>query len=300
MSQTNLAQIANLTRPGINALFGLYDAWPLQWKEIFKTYQSTMSYEIDVETKPLSMAQLRPEGAPTAFQTMGQRYVYQYLIQTISLGFQITKNAIDDNQYKSQFPQSTAALKLAMDQAQETLAASVLNNGWDPNFPLGDGVPAFSLLHPLDSGYLANTTSVSSDLTEGALEAALIGINRFQDQAGNKVNVKAQKLIVANEGQFTAERLLSGPWRTGTTNNDPSAIFNMKSIPEGYRVNQYINLPNFWMVLTNAVNGFKHMQRQKTVTDSYADFYTDSLLCKAVARYAFGLSNVRAAFASGF
>jgi hypothetical protein len=299
MAQTNLAQIANLTRPGLKALFGMYASWPTQWSEIFTTYPSDKAYELDIEMKPLGMAQIRAEGSPTAFDTMGQRFIYQYIIKTVSIGFQITQQAIEDNLYKSKFPASARSLKKSMDQAKEVLAASVLNNGFSSNFPLGDGQPLFSLLHPLDSGYLANTPTVSSDLTEAAIEAADITINKFRDQAGLIAHVKPKKLIVPPEGKFTAERLLSGPWRIGTPNNDPSAIHNMGTVPEGFRVNQYLTLPNSWYLLTDAEEGFKHYDRKPMTTNSYADFYTDTLLCKAVARYAFGASNVRSAYASG-
>ena len=36
----NTAQISELLRPGLKAVFGQYNTYPDQWKEIFKTYQS--------------------------------------------------------------------------------------------------------------------------------------------------------------------------------------------------------------------------------------------------------------------
>ena len=106
------------------------------------------------------------------------------------------------------------------------------------------------------------------------------------------------KLIVAPEGQFTAERLLGSQFRVQTPNNEVNAIVNMQSIPQGYRVNQYITLPNFWAILTDAQDGFKHYIREKLETDVYADFSTDNLLCKALECYSFGITNFRAIYGS--
>lgn len=294
----NTGAIANLLRPGLAAVFGSYPMYPSQWSEIFDVYESDKAVEIEVEMKMLGLAQIRPEGAQTAMDTMGQRIITNYQHKYIGLGFVITRQAIMDNLYKTRFPMMATALRDSLAQTKEILGAAVLNNGFNSAFPIGDGKPLFSTQHPIDGGVFANTPSTPSDLNEASLESAIITIQQFKNQAGLIVQTKPKKLIVAPQNQFVAERLLGSAFRTGTNNNDISAVYNITAIPEGYRTNQFLTATSgqAWYLLTDAPDGFKHYVREKVETDVYTDFSTDNLQAKAIERYSFGVSNPRAAY----
>lgn len=294
----NTTAIANLLRPGLAAVFGDYPLYPSQWSDVFDTYESDKAVEIEVEMKMLGLAQIRPEGSPTAVDTMGQRIITSYVHKYVALSFNITRQAIMDNLYKTKFPLMVRALKKSMAQTKEILGASVLNNGFNAAFPIGDGQALYSTAHPIDGNTVANTPSVQADLNEASLESAIITIQQFKDQAGLIVQTKPEKIVVPPQGQFVAERLLGSAFRTNTANNDISAVYNVSAIPQGYRVNQYLTLPNSWFVITDAPDGFKHYIREPLETDVYSDFTTDNLLAKAVERYSFGVSNFRATYGS--
>lgn len=294
----NTTAIANLLRPGLAAVFGDYPSYPSQWSEIFETYDSDKAVEIEVEMKMLGLAQLRAEGSPTASDSMGQRFTTSYVHKYVALSFSITRQAIKDNLYKTKFPLMVRALKKSMAQTKEILGASVLNNGFSASFPIGDGQPLFSTVHPIDTGVVPNRPAIAADLNEASLESAIITIQQFKDQAGLIVMTKPEKLVVPPQGQFVSERLLASAFRTNTNINDVSAIYNVSAVPQGYRVNQFLTTPNAWFLLTDAMDGFKHYIREQIETDVYADFSTDNLLAKAVERYSFGVSNFRAAYGS--
>jgi len=288
----NTTKIVNLLRPGLNAVFGDYAQYPSQFGEIYRTESSHMAQEIEVEMRMLGLGQLRPEGAPTAVDNgMGQRNITTYVHRFVALSFSITKAALDDNLYKTKFPLMVRSLKQSMHQAKEILGASVLNNAFNAAFPIGDGQPLGSNAHPIDGGTVSNL-GTPSDFNEASLEAGLIGVQIFKDAAGLTLMAKPEKVIVAPQGQYAANRLLNSTYRTNTNTNDISATYNLNSVPQGYRVNQYLTSPAAWFMLTN-IEGFKHFVRQSIETDVYADFYTDNLLSKAVERYSFGNSNFR-------
>lgn len=294
----NTTAIASLLRPGLSAVFGDYPMYPSQWSELYEVYESDKAVEYETEMRMLGLAQIRPEGGATAMDSMGQRIITSYVHKYVALGFQLTRQALVDNLYKTKFPLMARALKKSMAQTKEILGASLFNNGFLSTFPIGDGQAFFSTAHPIDTGTVANTPTVQADLNEASLESALISIQQFKDQAGLIVNTKAEKLVVPPQGQFTAERLLASAFRTNTPNNDVSAIYNMSSVPQGFRVNQFLTLPNSWYLLTDAPNGLKHFIREPIETDVQTDFYTDNLLSKAVERYSFGVSNFRCAYGS--
>lgn len=294
----NTTAIQNLLRPGLAAVFGTYNTYPAQWAEIFEKHTSDKAVEIEVEVKLLPIAQLMAEGASVAYGEMGQRYVTNYINKYVALGFIITRQAIKDNLYKSSFPMQAKALKDSLMQKKEVLGASVLNNGFSASFPIGDGQPVFSTAHPIDGGTVANTFTVQADLNETSLETAINGIQQFRDAAGLIVRVQPTKLIVPTNNQWTATRLLESQFRTGTANNDISAVYNSAAVPQGSRTNQFLTDQNSWFLMTDCSNGFKHYEREAMETDVITDFDTSNLKAKAIERYSFGVSNFRAAWGS--
>tara|TARA_R110000787_G_scaffold90493_1_gene190995 strand:- start:235 stop:1140 length:906 start_codon:yes stop_codon:yes gene_type:complete len=294
----NTSQIQQLLRPGLAEVFGDYPMYPAEYTSIFETKSSDKAVEIEVEMKMLGLASQKGEGAPTAFQDMGQRVVSTYYHRYTSVGFIITRQAMKDNLYESQFPQQSTSLRNSMMQSKEVNGAAVLNNGFNAAFPGGDGVSLFSTAHPIDTGTFANTPAVQTDLNEAALQSAITAISQFRDQAGLICMTKPECLIVPPQLQFTADRLLHSEFRTGTANNDINAIYNMAAVPNGYKVNHFLTDTNAWFLKTNADNGLKHYVREKLETDVFTDFTTDNLLAKAIERYSFGWSNSRAMFAS--
>lgn len=292
----NTSAIQSLLRPGLAAVFGDYPQYPSQWTEIFETHTSDKAVEIEVEVKLLGLAEIRAEGASTNYQNMGQRYITNYVNRYVSIGFIITRQAIKDNLYKAQFPLQAKAIKNSMLQAKENLGAGVLNNGFNTSFPIGDGKPVFSITHPLDNGVGVNTFSVTTDLNETSLQSAIVLIQQFRDIAGLRVMTKPSKMIVAPANQWTANRLMNSAFRTGTADNDISAIYNTSAIPQGYRVNQFLTSASNWFIMTDAPDGFKHYEREPLETDTYQDFDTDNVKAKAIERYSFGVSNWRGGF----
>jgi hypothetical protein len=107
----NTTAIRDLLRPGLAAVFGDYPMYPGQWSEIFEKHTSDKAVEIEVEVKLLGLAQIKAEGASTAYGEMGQRFVTNYVNRYTSIGFIITRQAIKDNLYQSSFPLQAKALR---------------------------------------------------------------------------------------------------------------------------------------------------------------------------------------------
>ena len=295
---TTSAQIAQLLLPGLDAVFGNYNSLPAQWPEMFERHDSDLAYERDVEVKTLGLAQLRSEGGATAYEDLGQRYVYVYRHVQPALGFIMTRNAIRDNVYKSDFGPNTRALKFSMRQTKEVFGAAVFNNAQDATgvYYGGDSQPLLSTAHPIDTGTVANTPSVQAQLNETSLQDADIAIARFKDAAGNKILVTPRKLVIPPDLKFTARRILGSTQRVGTADNDLNALKSLDSIPGGFVQNHFLTNVSSWYVLTDCPDGLKYFQRDPLETDIYVDMDTDNLKVKATERFSFGWSNWRAAY----
>jgi len=294
----NRAQMAQLLWPGLNEVFGNYDGYPEQWKDIYDTYNSDKYQEVDVEMKYTSAADIKAEGAPIASDDMGQRVITHYIHKRVGLSFTITKEAIEDDLYKTQFPQQTKSLFNSLATTKNIFGANVLNNAFNPAFPVGDGQPLCSTAHPVDGGTYSNTLAIPADFSQASLEEAIVQIQGFVGQNGILVQTKAECLIMPKEQQFASSVVLDSQFRSGTANNDINAIYSNGYVPKGYKINQYLTSPDAWFIKTDAPNGFKHFQRTPVETETYADFQTDNIMAKATERYSFGVSNPRAVFGS--
>jgi hypothetical protein len=296
----NTAQIAQLLRPGLKAVFGNYATYPEQWTEIFKTMASDKAQEIEVEMKYLGAADIVAEGAPTPVDSMGQRIITNYIHRKIGISFSITQESIQDNLYQTEFPLQAESLRNSLRTTKNQLGANVLNNAFNVAYPIGDGQSACSASHPIDNGVYSNTLAGSAtvDFSEAAVEAAIIQIQKFPMQSGIPAQVMARKMILPRELQFAASRLLNSAFRVDTANNDINALYHNDYIPEGYKINQYLTSPTAWFIITDAENGLKHYQRTPVDIDTYVDFATSNVMAKATERYSFGISNPRALFGS--
>lgn len=287
------AQLLKELLPGLNALFGLeYSRYGEEHKEIFETETSERSFEEETKLSGFSAAPVKNEGSAIAYDNAQEVFTARYNHETIALGFSLTEEAIEDNLYDSLSSRYTKALARAMAYTKQTKAAAILNNGFDTDFPGGDGQPLFSASHPLVSGGTnSNIPATPADLNETSLEAAVIQIAGWTDERGLLIAAKPRKLVVPPSLMFVATRLLETELRVSTADNDINALKSNGSIPEGYTVNHFLTDTDAWFLTTDVPNGLKHFVRTPMSTSMDGDFDTGNVRYKARERYSFGWSD---------
>ena len=294
------SQLVKELEPGLNALFGLeYNRYDNEHAEIFTSESSDRAFEEEVMLTGFAGAAIKQEGAGVQFDQASEAYTSRYTHNTIALAFAITEEAIEDNLYDRLASRYTRALARSMSQTKQTIAANILNNGFDTggSYNGGDGVSLLNASHPLANGStFSNILATAADLNETSLEQSLIDIAGFVDERGLKIALQGRKLIIPKELQFTAERVLKSPLRTATADNDINAMMNMGMIPEGYRVNHFLTDTDAFFIITDAPNGLKEFVRSPIKTAIEGDFDTGNVRFKARERYSFGFSDPRGIF----
>jgi hypothetical protein len=297
----NLSAIKDLLLPGLRGVEGKYEQIPSQWDKIFTKHNSKMALERTAEMRFLGYAQLKTEGGQTSFDNgSGERYVYNQEHNEIGLGYAITRKAIDDNLYKTQFAPSNLGLIESFAQTKEIYGANVLNTATTYNANVGgDGKALCATDHPIDGSTVANKPTTDVDLNESTLLNAMIAIRtNFRDQAGLKIFARGRRLVVPPQLEPVAIRLTKTELRPGTADNDVNAIMSTAGgLPEGYMVNDYLTSQFAWFMLTN-IDGLSYMERVKFESDMQVDFVTDNLLVKGYERYSFNYYNFRAIYGS--
>ncbi len=283
-----LAQIKDLLLPGLWGISGKYQMIERQWPKIFRQTNSNMALERRAAMRFLGLAQLKTEGGPTSFDNgAGQRFVYNAEHFEIGLGYAITRKAIDDNLYKSEFGPNNDGLMESFKETEEIASAAVFNSGTTFNAQVvGDGVALFSTAHPTDVTTIGNRPTTDVDLNETTLLNALITIrSTWTDNAGLKIHARGQKLVVPTGLEPVALRLLRSELRPGTATNDVNAIQGMnESLKEGFFVWDYLTSQFAWFILTNH-DGLMFFTRKPFETDMSVEFTTDNLLVKGYERY---------------
>lgn len=287
------AQLLKELLPGLNALFGLeYARYGEEHKEIYETESSDRSFEEETKLAGFAAAPLKSEGAAIAYDNAQEAFTARYNHVTIALGFSLTEEAVEDNLYDSLSARYTKALARSMANTKQVRAANVLNNGFNAAFLGGDGVTLFNAAHPtVSGGGNSNRPAVGVDLSEAALEAAVIQIAAWTDERGLLIAAKPRRLIIPPALQFVATRLLDTQLRVGTADNDLNALRNNGSIPDGYSVNHFLTDANAFFLTTDVPNGMKHFERTPLTTSMDGDFDTGNVRYKARERYSFGWSD---------
>jgi len=286
--------------PGLKTVWnGVNARYRDEWKPMFESDTSDRAFEQDVAISEFGTAPIKTEGASVEYDTAQEFYTSTYRHVTVALAFAITQEAIEDNLYADVGKRYTKALAWSMHNTKEVMAASIYNNGFNASYTYGDGKRLFATDHPLvNGGVNSNRPATYVDLSETALENAVIQIGAWTDFRGLKIAIKPKQLIVPNELSFAADKILNTVLKVDSTDNTINSINHTGAIPQGYHVNHYLTDPDAWFITTDAPDGLKHYSRVPLSFDKDGDFDTGNLRWKARERYVFGVTNPLGCFGS--
>jgi len=289
------AQFAKQLIPGLNAIFGTaYKSIDNEHAPLFDVEKSERSFEEEVLMTGFGTAPVKSEGDQVFFDTASEAWTNRYIHETVAMAFAITEEAMEDNLYGTTGKMKANAMGRAMANAKQVKAANVFNNGFSSSsvYAGGDGQPLFATAHPtIAAGTQSNR--VSSDLSETALESALINISLTKDDRGLLIGAQAVSLHIPPQLQFVAHRILKSDLRVGTADNDTNAMKDMGLFSKGYDVNHRFTDTNAWFIRTDVPNGTKMFIRAPLATKDDVDFLTGNMRYKARERYSFGWSDWR-------
>ena len=294
------SNFAKLLWPGINSIYGKsYAEHSTEYTDLFDTHKSNKAYEEDLGVTSFGLASRKTEGNGIAYDEENQAFLTRYQHIVYGLGFIITREMVEDDQYGVVGDRRSRALAFSMRQTKEIVGANVYNRAFNSDYTGGDGVEMLSSAHVNHSGGTwSNELATPADLSEASLEQACIDIMKFTNDRGLKISVMPQSLIVPSDLVFEAERILQTPYRVGTGDNDINALKQMGKFPGGVKVNHYLTDTNAWFLRTNVQDGLKCFDRRAMSFAIDNDFDTENAKFKATERYAFGWTDPRAIFGS--
>lgn len=283
--------------PGVNKWFGeSYKEWAVEWTDLFDQENSTKAFEEDVGISGFGLAVEKSEGVGVSFDSALQSYIQRYINRTYALGFIITQEAVEDNQYNiaALGRRDARALAFSFRQTKEIVAANVYNRAFNSSYTFADGLELCSLVHPLFAGgTFQNELTVAADLSEASLEQICIDIAGFVNDRGLKISIMPKTLIIPKELMFEANRILKSELQSDSANHNVNVLRSMNMFPGGAKVNHYLTDTDAFFVRTNCPDGMKAKNRLAMEFGADNDFSTTNLKFRGRERYAFGMTDPR-------
>jgi phage major head subunit gpT-like protein len=304
MSVMTTASFAKLMWPGLNKIFGTnYNEYPPEYTKLFDVSGSTKAYEEDQGITGFGLAYEKSEGSGIIFDEASQNFTMRYVNKTYTLGFAITQETIEDNQYDLSIvgKNQASGLGRSMRLTREYIGANVFNLAFDTNTKYGTAYNLIGSAQPTKaSGTFANTLATAADMSELSLEQALIDIAGFKDDRGNIIAVKGRTLHIPKELEFEAKRILGSSLQSGTANNDLNALNSLGKFPGGVHINHFFTDTDAWFIRTDitADQGLRWFDRVKTEFAMDDDFKTTNALYRARFRVSCGLTDARSVYGS--
>jgi len=298
MGVINQNSFAKTLWPGLNAIYGKsYNDWETEYTSLFDSYKSKKAYEEDQGVVGLGLAKRKTEANSITYDEEYQAFNTRYNNLVYGLGFMISREIYEDDQYGVVGNRRAKGLARSGMQTMETIAANVYNRAFTSTYAGGDGKEMCATDHPnYSGGTWSNELTTAADLSEASLEQAIIDIAKWTDDRGLKIKVIPQKLIIPVDLQFEAERILQSPYRVGTADNDVNALKSMGKFPGGVFVSHYLTDTDAWFIKTDAMDGLKYFERRPMEFAIDNDFDTENAKFKMTFRCSFGWTDPRAIF----
>ena len=275
--------------PGVKAWFGrMYDEHVEEYSKIFDRDSSTRAYEERVELTGFGLAPVKNQGGSISYDSETQGITSRLTNVTYALGYVVTMEELQDNLYEMVSKRRSKALAFSMRQTKETVAANILNRGFNSDYTGGDGKELLATDHPTLDGTQSNELTVAADLSEAALEDLLVQIMQAKNSRGLRIALKGDKLIVPPALFYEANRILKSALQNDTANNAINALKATNALPGGIVLNHYLTDTDAWFIKTNCPEGLIYQERMAMEFEQDNDFDTKNAKAAAVERYAFG------------
>lgn len=300
MAAINSSNFAKALQVGVNAWYGkAYDEYKVEWTNLFEQFTSRKAFEEDVGVAGFGLAQVKPEGSAISYDTEQQGFITRYSHVRYGLGFVVTYEMFQDDQYDVVAERRARGLAFSMRQTKEIVGANIYNRAFNSSFTGGDGKEMISNGHlNISGGTYSNILSTPANISEAALEQSTIDIAKFTNDRGLRIAVMPSKLIIPVDSQYEVERILKGSERYGTANRDINAMNRMGKFQDGVVINHYLTSTTAWFIRTNVQDGLKYFSRADDAFGEDNDWDTDNAKFKATARYSFGWTDPRGIYGS--
>lgn len=295
MSPVMRGTMAEALGPGLNLRTFQYRRFPEMYRRINNVENSRRAYE-----DSFAMAGFGPLAEKTELGTTmldeplklgGVRFIHK----TYALGFLISEEMIQDGLYP-QMMNLAGELGTSSYWTTELYGHDVWNNAFTTAKYVGrDGKALCAVDHPVQGtgGVYANRPAVDTDLSEAAIEAAILSYDLQVNERGMPIIMPAQTLLIHPSNRLLAKRLLGSEKLPGGNNNDINPIAGeMTPFADPWLTDQ-----DAWFVLgPGEFLGVRFYWREMPDTKTWDDPNADGTYHKIRQRHSNGFDDWRGVY----
>ena len=226
------AEFTDLVNPAIRKIYFQHLGEPgEEYSSIFTMETSKKKSETISEITGFAAAVAKDEGADITLDSPYQGYDYTFTHGTFGLGFVVTFEMMQDDEYNI-IKRLPKALSRAMRETYETAGANVLNRAFNTSYLYGDGSVLVCNDHATPPGGTgSNLLATAADLSATSLKAALTQMKKMTGDRGEYLGLKPENLIIPPDLEFDAYQILNSVQIAGSSLNDVNSIrhlYNLK------------------------------------------------------------------------
>ncbi len=267
-----------------------YARFPEEFSEVFRMESSTRWGEQTTEITGFGQFAVVAEGKQTVYDEALPGFNKTYLHAQYSLGFRVSKIALDDDKF-GVVRKLAEELGRSAKETKEVVCAAVFNTGFTSTIG-PDGKALFDVAHPLiGGGTQGNRLSYATDPDVTSIRLALTAMRQTVDHRGKIQRIPTKKMILPAALEFVGAELLGGDTRPDTANRAINAFKRRSGMPsfDSWMVWDYLTDPDAWFLQGDVADTelrFYNREPFNTVHD--IDFDSRSVKTAGWMRFAVG------------
>lgn len=244
----------DLLAPGAKKVYvDEYNELPSEYDTFFNIDTSGRAFEDELVMTGLGVAVEKPEGEPIFFDRPKFRGKVRFIHAGFGLGYEITREAVEDDLYQALNSKGATNLARSMREAEEVTAAAILNGAFGTTTAY-DGVSLISTAHPdVAGGTMANRPAADEDLSVSALKSAMERFFNLKTDRGMRIVMGPAQLVVPVSNWWNAQEILGAPYFSAGSQGQytPNVTMQMGLTPIMYR---HLTDPDSWYLLADKAN----------------------------------------------
>ena len=284
---TTRSSFVDLLDPSFrHIIFDEYERRPEYYSQVFQVETSDRKSEKMSQVTNFGLFSEKTEGDSITYDDPLQGYDVEAVHAAYALGFRVTEEMYHDDQFRI-MKRMPKMLSVSAKETVETIAWSLINNGFSSSYVFGDAKELFALDHPLVGGGTGkNTLTVAADLSATSLKQAIQDFEETTDHRGLPLRLKPDVLMVPPALEWTARELLhSGFAPDAQTGLTDTRVNPLKERGINLFVNPYLTDPDSWYLIDTTHHQLYFFWRKPLTFESDTDFNTGDGLFKASMRF---------------
>jgi hypothetical protein len=279
-------QFSQLLAPGLfSVIYEDLEMHAEEYSQFFNVYPTTKAYEEDQLVAGLAAVPPKPEGTPIADDNAIQGGSYRYQPVSYGLGFQVTREMWDDDQYG-------IMRKVSQDfggsirQTIETGAIGVITGAFTTTKTI-DGSTLIGTHNLLGGGSYSNASATNMAFSVSGIQEQLLIFEKMVNERGLIKRATPQDVLIPVDLQFKAQEILHSSYKPYSGTNEINSVQGRLSP----MTDHYLTSITAWWVMSAKQNHtLKYFWRTQPEFDSQDDFRTKGASYSVFFRFIAGVT----------